>query len=308
MFTPLEAKNILSRKFRRLGKSPVVLKARSNRSFARQQVRRNSDGFTIIEVMIFLTISVAVFATAVLTINSQNRRTAFAQAARDVELQLQDVFNDVENGFYPSSNNFSCSYSGDNPNITGADPKQQGTNEACIFVGKAVQFGRNGDKDVLATSTIVGKRLDDGEEVTRIQDTAPTLLEAFPVANKDVYQINSDVEIEGLFYNHPTLGSFIRFAGMAVISGFAEQEGGTLQSGIVRTSLSPLGLFQDAGSNDSEFLAYINNMTGQSFEAGVVLCLQEKGGGRKAEINIGVESQRLATSSIIDPESGVCAA
>jgi type II secretory pathway pseudopilin PulG len=274
---------------------------------------RPSSGFTIIEVMIFLTISVIVFGSAVVTINNQNSRTAFAQSARDVELQLQDVFNDVETGYYPTSTGFSCTYNGDDPDIKEANPKAQGSNENCIFIGRAIQFGRNGAKDQVATATIVGKRLIDDQDVTNIQDAHPTLLEEF-VGRKDVYRLSSDVEIDGLYLNHPTWGSFIKFSGVAVTSGLAEQSGGSLESGIVRTTLSPLGINlaggQGIGSNDNNFLSYVEKLGTEPLSSGYIdgfiLCLQEKGGGRKARITIGIDSQRLATSSVIDPSTGVC--
>lgn len=254
----------------------------------------------------FLIVSVAVFGGAVATISRQNSNTAFAQSARDVELKLQDIFNDVETGYYPTGTEFSCGYNGDEPDIKEASPREQGSNEDCIFIGRAVQFGRNGAKDQIAFSTIVGKRLEGDRDATSIQETSPTLLEEH-VGKKDIYRLSSDVEIDGLYFKPEIFGGFLKFAGVAVISGLAEQTGGALESGIVRTTLLPLGPGQGAGSNDSNFLSYINNMNNNFLlEKGFVLCLQEKGGGRKAKVEIGVESQRLATSSVIDPASGVC--
>ncbi len=268
--------------------------------------RGNINGFTIIEVMIFLTISVAVFGTAVATINRQNSRTAFVQAVRDVELQLQDVFNDVENGYYPSSNDFSCTASVGGVNIN-PSPKEQGTNEGCIFVGKAVQFGQNGQNDRLAVATIIGKRLDGDQEVQSLQSAKPTLLEA-EVGQKDVHLITSSVEITNL-----RLSNFLnlRISGIAAVSGFAQESGGSLESGIVRTYLVPLGLGSGIGSSDAVFLGQVQNMGALGAISldkirGASLCLQEVGGGRKAEIKIAVESQRLATNVTIDPTTGVC--
>lgn len=281
---------------------------------ARGRFYSGQIGFTIIEVMIFLIVSVVVFGSAVLTISRQNSRTAFVQSVRDVELQLQDVFNDVENGYYPSGYDFSCSADSNGPKVVAGSGNEQGTNEGCIFIGKAVQFGHNGRTDRLTTSTIIGNRLDGTEEAQSLEDAKPTLLEndEFGLLDrKDVELINSGVEIENFYLSNSFGGGNVTFSGIGVVSGFAQQEKGTLQSGIVRTSFVPLGINGRVGTNDSQFLTQVKDSMRAVFidtytNAGGILCLQEAGGGRKAEIKIGVESQRLATSSIIDPDSGVC--
>jgi type II secretory pathway pseudopilin PulG len=263
MFTPLETK-IFRKKMWGGNKKP-------------------GKGFTIVETMIFLVVSMAVFGTAVATISTQNRRTAFVQAARDVELQLQDVFNDVENGFYPSSNDFTCSRG---PSISSV-ANQQGTNEECIFIGKLIEFGPGGEKDRIVVSTLVGNATTSGGEQVQalFEETSPAILENHTGAPKDTRFISADVEIENFYVG----GS--PYPGLGVVSGFAQYENeDVIRSGIVRTSLV--------------------NFTGEQIEqiGGGVLCLQERGGGgQTAEITIAVGGQRLATSSIINPSSGRCA-
>jgi type II secretory pathway pseudopilin PulG len=283
-----------------------MFKGRHSSGFTRTNLRRSLGGFTIIEVMFFLTISMVIFAAAVATISRQNNRTAFVQSVRDVELQLQDVFNDVENGYYPSSNNFSCTASASGVTINDT-ASQQGTNEGCIFIGKAVQFGQNGENDRLAVSTIIGKRLDGDKDVTSIQQARPTLLEE-EVGQKEIRQISADIEITDL-----RLSNFLnlRLSGIGVVSGFAQQSGGALKSGIVRTYLIPLGLGNGVGSTDASFLSNVKNMgilgsISLDQIRGASLCLEEVGGGRKAEIKIAVQSQRLATNVTIDPTEGIC--
>ena len=262
---------------------------------------RPSKGFTIIEVMIFLTVSIVVFGGAVVTISRQNSRTAFVQSVRDIDLRLQDVFNDVENGYYPSSNNFSCSYVGDDADINDTISEKQGTNQDCIFIGRAVEFESDGQK--MTVSTIVGKRQTGSplREVTSIEEALPVILEVednVGVGQKDINYNSADVEFRSF-----KSGSGDNLSGLAVISGFATAEGSSLRSGIVRTSLA--AILTSAGS----FNNGINTMDGTSINlagSGMILCFQEKGDGRKAEILIAVESQRLATSTIIDPTTGAC--
>lgn len=268
---------------------------------------RSDKGFTIIEVMVFLVVSVGVFGAAVATISRQNGRTAFTQAVNDVAVTLQDVFNDVENGYYPSNNDFTCTASASGVTADDGVSREQGKNEGCIFIGKAIQLGRNGNNDRIAVSTIIGKRLDGSEEVTNIQSAKPTLLEgseAGHVGQPDVHYLSGNVEITDLRVGN----SGSDFSGIGIISGFAELSGGTLRSGIVRTVLVPISVGNSVGLGDPSFLAGVEGLGSTTLdqEGGASLCLEEIGGGRKAEIKIAAESQRLSTSVIIEPDTGVC--
>ncbi len=96
-------------------------------------------GYTIIEVIIFLTISTALFLSVSMMMSGRNDRTRFSQAVVDLDENLQDVFNDVSSGYYPSDNNVKCEkVSGTEiPKLT-TDSVGQGSNSGCVFAGKLV--------------------------------------------------------------------------------------------------------------------------------------------------------------------------
>lgn len=122
-------------------------------------------GFTIFEVMIVLAISGLLFFLAINTVTGAQSKAEFTQAVRDVETQLTDVANDVSNGYFPS-NNGKCDVAGGFPRFV-AGTVQQGANDKCIFIGKAVQFNKN-SFDIY---TLAGnKKNSSGQDITSLGD------------------------------------------------------------------------------------------------------------------------------------------
>lgn len=104
----------------------------------------NSRGYTIVETMIFLAVSGIMFLIAANFVSGKQGKTEFRESMDDINTQVQQVINDVSNGFYPSGENFTCSAVGANPPTIVAGAGKQGTNKNCTFIGKVIQFGVNG--------------------------------------------------------------------------------------------------------------------------------------------------------------------
>ncbi|MCA9332320.1 type II secretion system protein [Candidatus Saccharibacteria bacterium] len=109
------------------------------------RAQSRAGGFTILEVTLFLVITIGLFAIAYGAFQGQQQRTQFTQSVRDLEQKIQDVANDVATGYFPNTQDFKCV---SNPltgptftNATGGNTL--GTNEECIFVGRVIHFGRN---------------------------------------------------------------------------------------------------------------------------------------------------------------------
>jgi len=101
----------------------------------------NSRGFTLIEVLIFLGVSGALFISSIVVISGQQSNTDFRLAITDVNSYLQDISNDVSTGFYSNSGNITCVAPGNfPPAITFGGSVEQGTNSHCTFIGRALQF------------------------------------------------------------------------------------------------------------------------------------------------------------------------
>ncbi len=104
----------------------------------------NSRGYTIVETMIFLAVSGVMFLIAVGFVSGKQGKTEFRESMDDINTQVQQVINDVSNGFYPSGENFVCTANSTGFPTISAGINKQGTNKNCTFIGKVIQFGVNG--------------------------------------------------------------------------------------------------------------------------------------------------------------------
>ncbi len=104
-----------------------------------------SHGYTIVETMIFLVVTAALFVSALGVFNGAQARTQFIQSLREIDSTIKTTINETESGYYPNTKDFSCSASNGNtlPALTTASVKGQGTNNGCVFLGKTIQFGTN---------------------------------------------------------------------------------------------------------------------------------------------------------------------
>lgn len=134
---------------------------RQSRLQTAQQLHRGHGGFTIIEILIVLAVTAALFTSAVLLINGKQRVSSFNQAIHNVQTELQQSINEVGSGYYPNNGNISCTAGGGSgPQLSNA-AAPQGTNEACLFIGKVDQFAVGSaaaDPQTYNVYTIVGLR------------------------------------------------------------------------------------------------------------------------------------------------------
>lgn len=103
-----------------------------------------ADGFTIVEVLIVLAVSSMLFLSAVLLINGREAKTQFTTGINDEISQIQQIITDTTDGYYPNNSDFTCAGNPGGevtPKTVAPGSTQQGTNQGCIFLGKAIQFG-----------------------------------------------------------------------------------------------------------------------------------------------------------------------
>ena len=141
--------------------------------------KNHQAGYTIIEVIIVLTVSAALFATTVVSFNQQNRRTQYTESVETFAQKIKDVLNDVETGYYPTSETTKCSVVSGEPRVEPAGSVvEQGTNIGCTFLGKALHF----KTDSFSSYTIVGKRLKDSSLDDDRENQVINLANARPIA------------------------------------------------------------------------------------------------------------------------------
>jgi prepilin-type N-terminal cleavage/methylation domain-containing protein len=119
-----------------------------------------SAGFTIVETLIVLAVSSVLAASSLLLINGKQNRTEFQVAANNLKQQFEQLINETANGYYPTRGDFYCDGAGGTPVIKAdSNNKQQGTNNSCIFLGKALAFGiPDSGKESFTVYPLVAKR------------------------------------------------------------------------------------------------------------------------------------------------------
>lgn len=101
-------------------------------------MRRVSGGYTIIEVIIFLTITVILFTSAIKLIDGRQAEVTFQQTTQDASSQIQSWINSVPTGFSGANpGQINCTISAGQPLIKAGAPS---VTPQCIFLGKAIQF------------------------------------------------------------------------------------------------------------------------------------------------------------------------
>lgn len=140
----------------------------------------DAHGFTIVEVLVVLAISIALLASSMLIIGGRQAKAQFTQSINDTKLQIDDVINNVASGYYASntSTNFTCDASGAGiPVIGSGGSTGQGSHIGCVFVGRALQFNVGGDASAMYVYNIIARQYNDYVNKTPVTSWA----QAFPV-------------------------------------------------------------------------------------------------------------------------------
>ncbi len=253
-------------------------------------LRVGSNGYTIIEVMFFLVISMGMFAAVVTTMTTQNRRNQFTESVNTFNQKLQDIMNDVDTGYFPS-NDINC-----NDSAT-----EQGTNSDCTYMGKAIQFAPVGDPSNYVVYTLVGDReYSDGGSKKVVTSLDHSNIRG--INQRESGNLSAEVEVVKV-----ARGDGTPQGGLAVLAGLAkssETSASGVESGNTRSTLA--GVNGSLGISESVFMNQLN-AAGISPLSEVLICLQEKDSGRKATIQIGGAGVgQLSTQVTIDSTDSRC--
>jgi type II secretory pathway pseudopilin PulG len=148
------------------------------------KVNGRQGGFTIIETMIVLAVTSALFIMVAVTIAGRQNETSFQQAVNNITSSIQQTIDQVASGDYANTNNFSCDGTSGTLDISIAAANQQGSNNGCIFLGKVLQFGVSGTSpEQYKTYTIAGLQNNNGDLAqTAAVAVAPCQSDIFPTA------------------------------------------------------------------------------------------------------------------------------
>lgn len=134
-----------------------------------------SSGFTVVETLIFLVVSLAMFVSAMLLVGGMQNKTEFINAVRDFEATFADTANDVGSGYYQGPGSLpTCNNNSGVPTFTGGTV-QQGMNLDCIFIGKVIKADSNTEK--YNVYSLVGVRKNSSQkDVTTLVEAMPRLI------------------------------------------------------------------------------------------------------------------------------------
>ncbi len=268
---------------------------------------RKPQGYTIVEVMIFLAVSGALLVSAMLLVNGQQQRTEFSQSSRDIEASLRDIMNDVSTGYYVNNGTFSCNASPSGPNLTSL-ATEQGTNKGCILVGRAVQFSPDGDSYNYQVYSIAGLRQKlagtSVVEVSSLDDAKPVLIAPRTTNtsvpdDSQVFPVPAGLKTGRVYYDN---GSGEIDTGLVgFITGFGQSDAaGNLTSG----SIKGVDLLAVNGTTDDTPEQVAEQFTVQAQRVvnplnGVAICFEGEGVSQYALIKLGGNARRLTTELII---------
>ncbi len=141
------------------------------------KVNLKEVGFTIFETMIVLAVTGALFVAIAATLSGRQNEAEFIHAIQDAQAHVQQVINQVSDGYYSSNNNFSCT---NNSNIVTINPgnNTQGTNFGCELLGSVIQFGvLNTSPEQYQIYTIAGLQGSTAGANSPYQNADPTVVQ-----------------------------------------------------------------------------------------------------------------------------------
>ncbi|MBP7857626.1 MAG: type II secretion system protein [Candidatus Saccharimonadales bacterium] len=154
-----------------------------------------AQGFTVVETLIVLAVTSALFLSAAILINGRQQKTEFAVGIRGLQQQIQQSINETRTGNYPSAGGFTCADSGPhNVTITASVGKEQGTNGECIFAGKTLVFDPADHPNSFFVYSLAARRLISGQEVKYAADAKITAV-APTSSNPSIPDLTSKIDI-----------------------------------------------------------------------------------------------------------------
>lgn len=201
------------------------------------------EGFSIVEVMIVLAVTGALFVSAAIAISGRTNKTQFQQSINQITDQIRGTINEVSVGYYANMGNFGCSSDGSTLTIK-AGAAEQGTNSGCVFLGKAIQFGVPGtDPQQYVTHAIAGIQRDaNGDEIQTLSAAKPAVIyPAAPQLNAPDDSVKSTLQygltVSKMYYDDNENN---KIGAVAFVSSLGSYNGSDLKSGSQQISLVPV--------------------------------------------------------------------
>ncbi len=269
--------------------------------------KSGGGGFTILEVMLFLAISGALFVGTLAAISGRREGVEFQQAIRDVESKMNDVINQVASGYYPSNDRVKCVASAPGAPVLSSGVSPLGSSSECVYLGKVVQFTPNAlDSSDYNVISVAARRLTPAKrEVSSLAEAYPTAVANPSIDITEQFQLQYGLrvtEVKDADTGVATGGA------VAFFSSFPKNStSGALSSGEQHVSVGIVPntvLAQDVTATATavaNLKNYADNAVLDRAE-GVKICLSNETASRRARIVIGGTgaTQTVAHMEFID--------
>jgi type II secretory pathway pseudopilin PulG len=271
-----------------------------------QKTQLNSSGFTIVELLIFIAVSLALFVSAMMVVGGRQHKTEFQTGVNEFVQQLQSIANDVSSGNYERPLDLWCDTSSGSVNFGLSTVAQPGKNSDCIFIGRAVQFAPQGsDFSEYRVFSIIGKRLyspavGTSRDVRSLSEAEPKVLNNLPGgAGVSTVRVPGGLRI----VSADLVGSTDSVGTIAFYTDFAKADAaGNIESGTRNVVAMPV---KNTNLNQNSDLTIPAIETDLTINPGaVVLCVEHEAAGRSALIRIGSAGGSTTVNSRI--QEGGC--
>ena len=271
-------------------------------------------GFTIVETMIVLAVTGVLFASIATTWFGRQHKTEFQTSAQEIRSKIQQVISEVQNGYFPNQNNFSCS--GSSPSLQfssdASTAKEQGTNYPCVFLGKVIQFHiGNAQPEEYRVYTVAA----DGSK-TQLSDAEATVIA--PDGGIDLPDnstsgtLHSGLSLQAYKVDPAQAVKFSQTASKSIALGFLSSLGsldgnGAYTNGTQQVNFYPLT--EDTFPSDSAAAAHaLNGLLSSNLSttanSQTQLCFQSGSTNQFAVITIGANNSTLTAD--LQVKQGTC--
>lgn len=259
---------------------------------------RQPRGYTIIEVLIVLAVSSFLFVISATFINGKQERAAFEQGSNQFAAQIRGVIDEVIKGQY-SDIPFDCSTS--SGVISFAPPtagKTQGTNQECVFLGKAIHLKMSGGAGKYEVFSLAGARVDPGtgEPITDLKFSLLQAIDSPDVNLTKLLTIPQGVEVTDDLKVTPVIPGPQPY-GFAILQNFGslQVDGSAYSNSGQSVSLYSVDIPHD--KDNPVAVAKINlGHDASSFSPVTKVCIPITDGTRGALVYVGSDNGQLSVN------------
>ncbi len=281
----------------------------------RQSIRAQKEGFTVVETLIVLAVTGSMLLGAMALVSGRQSATEFSQASRGVQSQLQQALNEVAAGQYQTDTNLKCTASSLGPQLS-STPTPQGTNKACIYLGKVLQFAVAplAGQETYNVYTLVGLRGADTDPILNLTAAKPRVIARSltdgPSVPDDVYDVRrlaNGLKVVKMYYNNNPLNQIGAVAFVSSI-GSLEASDTSQQVNVVAVPLTELGKTKLDGVkqiNDAFQVGTGIPSAALNPPEGVQLCFSDGSSNRSALLTIGAAG-RFSSVELTMKGTGTC--